>query len=198
MIGMVRGHLVDVLSTGEAIIDVGGVGYRVIVAPTTLARLGDLGDTVALQTHLHVRDDALILYGFLTRDERQCFEALLGAHGVGPALALAILSVHPPDTLRHVVAEGDADALTLVPGVGKKTAARLLLELRSRLDVPEPAIVLDPAGSNGGSPRSDVREALTGLGYGLEEVREVLRELPAAGGPEDLLREALRRLAVQR
>src|SRR5690606_31855617 len=116
-------------------VEVGGVGYRVQVTPATAVALGNVGDTVLLHTHLHVRDDALTLYGFETPDARAAFEALLGAHGVGPSLALAILSVHRPDALRAVVADGDVAALCLVPGVGKKTAAKLLLELASRLDV---------------------------------------------------------------
>ena len=200
MIGSLRGTLVARSPRGEVVVEVGGVGYRATVAPGTLAALGQPGDTVVLHTHLHVREDALTLFGFASRDERDCFEALIGAHGVGPALALAILSVHGPTDLRRTLAEGDLDALTLVPGVGRKTAARLLIELKSRLDVPG----LEPAAAavlgNGGdrSPRADLREALAGLGYGTDEVGAVLRELPAEGAVEDLLRQALRLLAAAR
>src|SRR5439155_1621276 len=126
MIGFLRGVLIDRTAT-EVLLDVQGVGYRVLVAPATIASLGEPGTTAVLHTHLHVREDALTLYGFPTRDERACFEALLGAHGVGPALALAILSVHRPASLQQVLATDDVDSLCLVPGVGKKTAARLLL-----------------------------------------------------------------------
>jgi len=153
-----------------------------------------------LHTHLHVREDALTLYGFTTRDDRDCFEALIGAHGVGPALALAILSVHGPAELRQLLAEADIDALTLVPGVGRKTAARLMIELKSRLDVgdlaPEAVAVL--AGVDGRSARTDLREALSGLGYEADEIGAVLHELPADGEVEDLLRNALRLLAAAR
>ena len=195
MIGLVRGELVE-RTTSDVIVDAGGVGYRVLVSPATAALL-EPGSTVTLHTHLHVREDALTLYGFPTRAERQCFEALIGAHGVGPALALAILSVHRPDDLRLAVANDDVDALCLVPGVGRKTATRLVLELKSRLDVPadDPASVLGP----GGGPSSavaEVREALAALGYGPDEVREAVRDLPSDGDTSVLLREALSKLAV--
>ena len=197
MIGSVRGTLLDRSPAGEALVEAAGVGYRVLVPTGTLVQLGELGSPVFLYTHLHVRDDAFVLYGFATREERMCFEALLGAHGVGPALALAVLSAHTPTSLRRALAEDDVDALTTVPGVGKKTAARLLLELKERLDVPELEIVLDGNG-NGHSGRADLRAALTGLGYGPDEVRDVLRELPPDGEVEVLLRQALKLLAAAR
>ena len=196
MIGSVRGRLLDRSATGEVLVDVNGVGYRAIVGANTLASLGHLGDEVFLYTHLHVREDALTLYGFPTRDELQCFEGLLGAHGVGPALALAILSAHTPTSLRRVLLEDDADALTLVPGVGKKTAARLLIELKSRLQIPDLDVV--GANGNGSSTRAEVRAALNGLGYDAEEIRDALAELPAEGEVEELLRQALRLLATAR
>jgi Holliday junction DNA helicase RuvA len=200
MIGSLRGRLVDRSPRGEVVVEVAGVGYRATVAPGTLAALGQPGDTVLLHTHLHVREDGLTLFGFATRDERDSFEALIGAHGVGPALALAILSVHDPGDLRRALAEGDLDALTLVPGVGRKTAARLLIELKSRLDLPDLEAAPAAANVNGGdrSARADLREALAGLGYGTDEVGAVLRELPTEGAVEDLLRQALRLLAAAR
>ena len=185
---------------GEVVVDVAGVGYRVTVSPTTAVALGPVGDDVVVHTHLHVREDALTLFGFATAEGRDCFESLLGAHGVGPGLALAILSVHGPDELRRVVLEGDLDALTLVPGVGRKTAARLLLELESRLDVPEGA-GLDAAGTDngaGGSSRADVRAALAALGYQPDEVRVALGGLPAEGDLTALVRSALQALGASR
>ncbi len=137
MIGSLRGTLLERSPDGEVLVEVSGVGYRVSVTPRTLGLVGDPGGEVFLYVHDHVREDAHTLYGFLARDERSCFEALLGAHGVGPALALAIMAVHAPLDLRRAVAADDADALCLVPGVGKKTAARLLIELKSRLEVPD-------------------------------------------------------------
>jgi Holliday junction DNA helicase RuvA len=197
MIGSVRGILLDRSMKGEVLVEVGGVGYRALVPVGTLASLGELGSPVFLHTHLHVREDALTLYGFSTRDERVCFEALLDAHGVGPALALAILSAHSPSSLRRALLDDDVDALTMVPGVGKKTAARLLIELKSRLDVPD--FDLDaPVAGTGATPRAELRAALAGLGYGADEVRDVLRELPQEGEVGALLKEALKLLAVSR
>ena len=195
MIGFLRGTLIDRTPT-EVLIDVQGVGYRVLVSPATIASLGEPGTTAVVHTHLHVREDALTLYGFPTRDERSCFEALIGAHGVGPALALAILSVHRPASLREVLATDDVDGLCLVPGVGKKTAARLLLELKARLDLPDGdlAAVIGPDAG----PRLEVREALVALGYGPEEVRDALRDLPLEGDVQHLLKDALARLASVR
>ena len=206
MIGSLRGTLLDRSLTGEILIEVTGVGYRVQAGPATAARLGDLGAEVFAWIHHHVREDADTLYGFPSKGERDAFEALLGAHGVGPALALAILSVHPPANLARVLADDDVAALCLVPGVGKKTAARLLIELKARLDVPFddalPAGLADGDGASTGagasaSARADVRDALAGLGYGPEEIAEATRELPdeQAG---TLLKLALQRLAAVR
>ena len=202
MIALLRGRVVDRTRRGEVIVDVGGVGYRASVTPRTLATLGTPGSEVVLHTHLHVREEALTLFGFPTADERECFEALIGARQVGPALALAILSVHSPAQLAHVLAEGDVDALMLVPGVGRKTATRLLLDLKDRLDVAGadlPPGGAGPDNATGAAPaRSDVRAALAGLGYAPDEVSAVLRELPADGEADDLLRAALRLLAAAR
>jgi holliday junction DNA helicase RuvA len=200
MIGRLRGTLVHRSHRGEVVLDVGGVGYRISVSPATSVALGNIGDEVVVHTHLHVREDALTLFGFASADGRDCFESLLGAHGVGPGLALAILSTHGPNELRRVVMEGDLDALTLVPGVGRKTAARLLLELKSRLDVPEGAgfegdVV---AGSTSGSPRADVRAALAALGYQPDEVRRAMGELPPEGDLTTLVRTALQTLGATR
>ena len=196
MIGSLRGTLLDRSLDGAVLIEVGGVGYRVTVAPTASPAVGEVGDDVFLWVHHHIREAAQTLDGFATREERVCFEALLGAHGVGPALALAILSVHGPGALREVIATQDVSALCLVPGVGNKTAARLLVELQSRLDVPDIDLTPTPGVAPAGSVRRDVTEALAGLGYEAEEVRRVVDDLPAEGEPADLLREALRRLAV--
>ena len=198
MIGSLRGRLLDRSLTGELLVEVGGVGYRVVVAAAGALALGEVGSEVFVWVHHHVRDDAQVLYGFATAEERQCFEALLGAHGVGPSLAMAILSVHSPAALRQAVASDDVAALCLVPGVGKKTAARLLIELKSRLEVPEGVGAVTAAPGAGGPPSAlaDVRDALAGLGYGADEVRAVLRDLPADGDAGTLLREALQRLAM--
>jgi Holliday junction DNA helicase RuvA len=190
--------VLDRLPKGEALVEVGGVGYRVTVTPSTLAGLS-LGEATFLHIHTHVREDALQLYGFASRDERVTFEALIGAHGVGPALALAILSALTPAALHRAILGGDADALTTIPGVGKKTAARMLLELKARLDMPEADLVaVGTGGPAAAAARSEVRAALAGLGYGPDEVRSAVRDLPDEGAVEDLLKAALKALASAR
>ncbi|MGH9207845.1 MAG: Holliday junction branch migration protein RuvA [Acidimicrobiales bacterium] len=197
MIGSLRGVLLDRPGSDQVLVEVNGVGYRVLVPVSTMAGLGELGSQVFLHVHTHVREDAIILYGFVNREQRQAFESLIGAHGVGPSLAIAILSVHSPLELSRAVACDDIDALTLVPGVGRKTAVRLLVELKARLDLPE----ID--GLPGGfttvpTPRAEVSAALGGLGYGPDEVRSALRALPEEGATEELLKVALRELAATR
>ena len=200
MIGSLRGRLLDRGHDGELLIEVAGVGYRVQVTPSTSVTIGDLDGEVFVHTHHAVREDSETLYGFATIAERRVFESLISAHGVGPALGLAILSVHGPDALRRAVAEDDVAALCLVPGVGKKTAARLVMELKSKLDLPDgDVVVLSDDGSPaavGGGARADVRAALEGLGYAADEIHAVLVDLPAEGDTGELLKDALRRLAT--
>ena len=201
MIGSLRGRLLERSPDGELLVEVGGIGYRIAVTPHTLVGVGELSTEVFVYVYDHVREDAHTLFGFITRDERSCFEALLGAHGVGPALALAILAVHAPNDLRRAVASDDADALCLVPGVGKKTAARLLIDLKTRLAVPDIDLSVvngRASGSSGSFALADVRDALAGLGYGADEVREAVRDLDDSDDAAALLREALRRLASVR
>ena len=199
MIGSLRGRLLDRGPDGELLIGVGGVGHRVQVTPSTSVTIGEVDGEVFVHTHHAVREDSETLYGFATIAERRVFESLISAHGVGPALGLAILSVHGPDALRRAVAEDDVAALCLVPGVGKKTAARLVMELKSKLDLPEGEIAV-PSGDSGqasasGDSRADVRTALEGLGYGADEIHAVLVDLPTEGDVGGLLKDALRRLA---
>ena len=193
MIGSVRGTVLERSPSGEVLVEVGGVGYRCLVPISALPQL-DPGGAAFLMTHLHVREDAMTLFGFPTREERDTFEILILANGVGPKLALAILSVHPPSALRRAVAEDDVDALCLVSGVGKRTAQKLMIELKARLDLPD----LDLRDDSSGAPpaRAEVRAALTELGYAPDEVRSVLADLPADGAVEDLLRTALKQLAT--
>ena len=198
MIGSLRGTLLE--RTGEdALIEVAGVGYRVLVAPAVAASLGELGGEVFVHVHHHIREDNQTLYGFTSGEERIAFVALLSAHGVGTALAQAILSVHDPSALRMVLATDDISSLCLVPGVGKKTAARLLVELKSKLDVPDGDIAATIAAVNDRpvtSVRRDVRDALLGLGYGDDEIQAVLRDMPDEGDESVQLKDALQRLAM--
>ena len=206
MIGSLRGTLLERTPDGELLVEVGGIGYRVQAGPATAALLGDIGAEVRVWTHHHVREDAQVLYGFATRDERVTFEALISAHGVGPALALAILSIHEPLALRRVLADDDVSALCLVPGVGKKTAARLLVELKSRLELPAGDVAAAvaaagpaaKAGSSSGSVRADVRDALFALGYTPEEVAEATRDLPEGEDVSALVSVALRTMVSRR
>ena len=205
MIGLLRGPVV--LRTGECevIVDVAGVGYRVTVTPSAAATLvaGGAEQEATLFVHTHVREDAIVLYGFVHDDERRCFEVLLGSHGVGPALALAIMAMLSPAALSTAVLEDDLDTLCTVPGVGRKTAARLLIELKSRLDLPELSLDAASAVLAGGDPlarasrtsRAEARAALSELGYGPDEIRGALDGLRDDVGVEEMLRLALRELA---
>jgi len=194
MIGSLRGSVLERLDDGRVLVEVAGVGYLVTVTPRTLAEL-EPTSPVFLYVHHHIREDTQTLFGFLRRDERAAFDILIATHGIGPALAVAILGTHAPAALVDIVAGNDLGALTLVPGVGKKTAERLLVELRNRLSLP----MLDPLSTNGsGTNVGNVREALSGLGYASEEIREAMRELPESASAEDLLRDALRLLGARR
>lgn len=210
MIGSLRGTLIDRRARAaggvEVLVEVGGVGYRAVVPAGAAGTMGPVGGQVFLHVHTHVREDAIILYGFPSREERACFEALIGAHGVGPAVALSLLSVHSPSALQRAVLSEDLDALTLVPGIGRKTAARLVVELKSRLEADLDGSGLEvvgvPGTGGGDDPaaavRADVRNALAALGYGAEEIRHAMAGLPTEGTVEDHLRAALRDLAAAR
>ncbi|HEC08791.1 MAG TPA: Holliday junction branch migration protein RuvA [Acidimicrobiales bacterium] len=199
MIGSLRGRVLDFdLAVGEVLIEVGGVGYLVTVSEQTARALPPVGGEAMIHIHHHIREDGQKLYGFTDLEQRRMFEALLGAHGVGPALALSIMSTHSPDRLRLAVATDDVDALCQVPGVGKKTAARLLIELKNRLGVPADAEALVAAATSVAEPEAgaaaDVREALAGLGYSPEETRRVLAGIVDDGDASAMLRRALRQL----
>lgn len=188
MIGTLRGTIVDRdisldgAATVEFTIEVAGVGYRVTSTPGTLSRLSSENE-VTIYIHHHFWEDNQRLFGFLTKDERTAFEALLSAHGVGPALALAVLATHPVPQLARILADDDLTALCEVPGVGKKTAQRLLVELKSTVVLPvldgvDGLTAVAAAASNGGeSPLVDVREALVSLGYSQAEVRSAIASL---------------------
>ena len=198
MIGSLRGRLLDRSPDGsELLIEVGGTGYRVTASPATSARAGSVGDEVFVHVHHQQREDAQILYGFTSIDERRVFEAVISAHGVGPSLGIAILSVYGPGELKTVLATEDVDALCAVPGVGKKTATRLLIELKSKLDLPE----LDLSSIDRDLPvveqpaHVEVRQALEALGYSGDEVRAVLSRIADDGDPASLTRDALRLIA---
>jgi len=191
VIGRLRGVLVA-KGVEVVVLEVGGVGYEVAVTPRALGELPGMGEDAVLHTHLYVREDQLAMYGFPTAEERDLFRLLLGASGVGPKVALAMCATLAPAELRHAVVAEDSTTLETVPGIGKRSAQKLILELRPRMELPDGELPTDGAGS-----LVEVRSALEGLGYQSAEVREVMKDLPRDGKVEDLLREALQLLGNQ-
>ncbi len=200
MIASLRGRVAAVAPDG-AVIEVGGVGLAVQCAPGTLAGLRP-GSEVRLATSLVVREDSLTLYGFADDDEKQLFELLQTASGVGPRLAQAVLAVHTPDTVRKAVANADIATLTRVPGIGKKGAERLILELRDRIG--PVAVAVDgalPAGA--GVWQEQVRQALIGLGWSAAQADQAVATVAASVDGEAppvavLLKQAIRLLGKTR
>ena len=190
MIGRLRGTL-EAVGVGTVLVDVHGIGYEVAVTARSFSELPGVGSGVVLHTHLHVREDQMSLFGFTTADDRDLFRLLMGVSGVGPKVGLAILATMTADDLRRVVATDDAAALTAVPGIGKRSAQKLLLELRPKLDVPDGE--LEASG-----PLAEVRAALEGLGYQSDEISSALRDLPAGLPVEELLRSSLQTLGKRR
>ncbi len=175
-----------------ALVEVGGIGFRVRVPAAVLEELGDVGDTVRLYTHLLLRDDALTLYGFATAEQLELFEVLLTVSGVGPKLALALLSSTSAEALRLAIAREDVDLLTRVPGVGRKMASRLILELKGRIDLGRLGL---PGAAALPPEQAELLEVLTSLGYTTAEARAALASLPAESKElplEERLRMALR------
>ncbi len=203
MIGGLRGRLAT-KSPERLLVDVGGVGYEVRVSLSTFTELPEAGVQVDILTHTHVREDAIVLYGFLTPLEREVFRLLIGVSGIGPRLALNLLSgLSAPELVRTII-KANAAPIFAVPGVGKKTADRLIIDLRDRMLKLEAAIPGDAGGGAATAPDGsdadleDILSALTNLGYrqaqaerALKESREAMPEAPIEG----LLRESLRRLA---
>lgn len=190
MIGRIRG-IVAHRGTDNVVIDVHGIGYQIAVTPRTLSELPPVGDEAVLHTHLHVREDQLALFGFASMADKDVFGMLLGISGVGPKVALAILGTMSYDQLQVAVSSDDLDALTAVPGIGRRSAQKLLLELKPRLDLADS--VIEASG-----PLSEVREALSGLGYAPEEIRGTLADMPSDLPVEEMLRRSLRALGKAR
>jgi Holliday junction DNA helicase RuvA len=195
VIAQLRGRLLR-KEPQEAVVDVGGVGYRVTIPLSTFYRLGEPGEEVALLTHTHVREDALALFGFLTAAEQALFERLIAVSGVGPKLAVSILSgIEAPD-LVSALRSSDVPRLTRIPGVGKKTAERLVLELKDKMQ--GLAAAAEPVAVPASTAKEDLVSALVHLGYSRPEAeRGVERALKddATGRFEDLLRRTLRVLS---
>lgn len=186
MIGRLRGSLV-VKQPERVVLDVAGVGYEVAVTPRALLDLPGIGEDAVLHVHLHVREDALAMVGFPTEEERDTFRVLVAVPGIGLKVAMAILGTLAVADLRRAVLTDDVATLTMVPGIGKRSAQKLMLELRPRFDGAEAVV---PATGN----LSEVRAALEGLGYEAAEISAAVSGLEAAQPVEDLLRAALRRI----
>jgi holliday junction DNA helicase RuvA len=190
MISLISGS-VAVRRADHVVVDTGGVGYRLAVSAETLKQVPGVGLPVTLHTHLVVRDDALALYGFATEEERDLFLMLLAVQSVGPKVALAVLSGAPPRTLLAAVSAGDVSMLQAAPGVGKRTAERIIVELREKVSAASPNDAISV--SRGDDPRVLAREALLGLGYGVNEIDELLAGAGAdVQTTEDLIAHALR------
>jgi Holliday junction DNA helicase RuvA len=186
VIAFLEGEVVE-KGTTAVVLGVGGVGYEVAVPTSVLASLPAVGRTARLHTRMVVREDSMTLYGFASTDERALFDLLTGVTGIGPKVALAFLSALTPDSLRRAVVAGDAASLTVVPGVGKKVAQRVVLDLRDKLGG-DAAIVIE-------GPMADVREALLALGLTPHEATEAMQGLDVDGrAVEELLRDALQRV----
>ena len=197
MIGLLRGRLLE-KRPNQVILDVGGVGYLVAVPLSTFAALSDLHAEVTLLIHTHVREDALALYGFLSAREKHFFELLLGASGVGPSLALKILSGMNVEELVPAIRTGDLARLTKIPGVGRKTAERMVVELKDKLE----AVAIEterPAPSSPAGVEADVKSALLNLGYDERTADAALGEAKREAGTsnfEKLLRVTLAALST--
>ncbi len=193
MIASLRGVLVE-KHPNQAVVETGGVGYDVTIPVSTFSHLPDAGTEVRLRIHTHVREDALSLYGFLTQDEKGLFEKLISVSGIGPKLAVTILSGLAATDLIHAIRRGEVDRLVRIPGIGKKTAERLVLELRDKL----PAVTGEeppaPAAAALSPVDQDVLSALLNLGCARPQAEAAVRKAKAAGAPADfepLFRRAL-------
>lgn len=191
MIGFLSGEVGGVMVDG-CYLDVNGVGYKVACSATTLAALPERGAEVRLWTHTYVREDTLALYGFVSEAERTMFEALLGVSGVGPKVALQVCSAFSPESFRRLLATEDTDAISSVPGIGKKTAGRMVLDLKGKLQLPDLEVV-----GNGRDALGEARSALQNLGYSSSEVRAALSALAPEEDDNvaDVIKSALRVLA---
>ncbi|GAA0792952.1 Holliday junction branch migration protein RuvA [Clostridium sp. AF19-22AC] len=199
MISYIRGELAAV-EKEKVIVDVGGVGYGIYMPGQALAVLPQPGSEVKIHTYLNVREDAMQLFGFLTRDDLEIFKLVIGVSGIGPKGGLSILSKLSPDDLRYAVLSGDVKAISAAPGIGKKTAEKLIIELKDKLDIED---VLNHAIESDRAPDTDVSggiqseavQALVALGYGSTESLRAVRQVELENASvEDVLKEALKKM----
>ena len=191
MISRVLGTVAQI-GVDDVVVVYGGLGFKVFIVPPLASELHK-GDEIELYTHLIVREDALTLYGFKTEEERKVFEILMSVTGIGPRIGLAALSVFSPNDLRRAVADQDAATLSRIPGVGKKVASRMLVELGDKLGLP--AQLPEASAPSAGVVEAEVKAALIGLGWNETKAESVLSELGGNGlNASDLLRAALMKL----
>lgn len=202
MISYIRGELCDI-EEQKAIVDVNGVGYGIYMPQQALSLLPPMGQQVKIHTYLNIREEAMQLFGFLTKEDLNVFRLLIGVNGIGPKAGLNILSCLSPDELRFAVLSGDAKAISATPGIGKKTAEKLILELKDKLNIED---MLEHAAHGGDSEdlasgtdtasntmQAEAVQALTALGYGsAESLRAVKKSSPECSSVEDILKEALK------
>ena len=193
MIAYLKGTLIH-KTPGHVVIEAGGVGYAAAVPVSSFASLGEIGGTVEIYVHTHLSDDALALYGFLTTDEKAMFLKLIGISGIGPKLAMNILSGIAPGDLEEAIRSGDLARISLVPGIGKKTALRITMELQDKLEQKEKLL-----SAKGTPEKEDLLSALQNMGFRRKEAERAVDQTIAANKPgtefEKLLRECLKRLA---
>lgn len=195
MIGSLRGRLIF-KQAPQIVIECGGVGYEVETPMSTFLDLPEAGSDLFLFTHLLVREDAQVLYGFATDDERLLFRTLLKVNRVGAKMALGVLSAMTASDFRRCVEYEDTTTLSKIPGVGKKTAERLIIEMRDRIDKVAPAVPGAASPSMEADARSEAFDALVALGYKVNEVNKLINKLDTDGkSAEDIIRQALRRAA---
>lgn len=202
MISYIRGELCDI-EEQKAIVDVNGVGYGIYMPQQALSLLPPMGQQVKIHTYLNIREDAMQLFGFLTKEDLNVFRLLIGVNGIGPKAGLNILSCLSPDELRFAVLSGDAKAISATPGIGKKTAEKLILELKDKLNIEDmlehAAHGVDSEDLASGTDtasntmQAEAVQALTALGYGsAESLRAVKKSSPECSSVEDILKEALK------
>lgn len=193
MIAYLKGTLIH-KTPGHVVVETGGVGYAAAIPVSSFVRLGEVGGTVELLVHTHVTDDAIALFGFLSQDEKDMFLRLIGISGIGPKLAMNVLSGIAPDDLADAVRASDVARISLVPGIGKKTALRITMELQDKLDKKEKLLA-----SKGSAEKEDLLSALQNMGFRRKEAERAADQTLAAHKPgtefEKLLRDCLRRLA---
>ncbi|MCU0244214.1 MAG: Holliday junction branch migration protein RuvA [Acidobacteria bacterium] len=193
MIAYLKGTLIH-KTPGHVVVETGGVGYAAAIPVSSFVRLGEVGGTVELLVHTHVTDDAIALFGFLSQDEKDMFLKLIGISGIGPKLAMNVLSGIAPDDLADAVRASDVARISLVPGIGKKTALRITMELQDKLDKKEKLLA-----SKGSPEKEDLLSALQNMGFRRKEAERAADQTLSAHKPgtdfEKLLRDCLKRLA---